>query len=338
MTQQHTAPKSRSKTQAPSKTLPQSAEPSAPPPEEPLYTLAYLSSQLPAPKPALLLALAKSHSDEQCLSIGRSISSAKVLSDGARIVSAAFFHLQRPEPKVQALLLEVGLTAPLLGATVYHLSALQDLVKQYEQTEHASESLRHKVKSAAEQTRARALQLRDAAWSMVQFVSRPNASLSAKVAGVATGTGTASELARQIVQLADVAELALHYKDDAVAALVTARGLSAEHIQRWRAEALATEQSEQAQRAQPVSASVAQIELDRTDGLVVLLLRELLRMLELAGKQDTSIRRIQLYTLSALLGRRPSRSTAQPLPDPAPALTPPNTPANAPVVAAPVSH
>lgn len=310
--------------------------------DEPLYTLEFLSNALPTPTSALLSALQSSHSEETCLTLGRSVASAKVLSDGARVVSAAYYHLQRSEPKVKSLLQEVGLTPMLLSAAVSHLSKLHTLLTHQERADFSSSATRQKIKHGLSQSRAQLLLMRDAAWSLAKFVARPDASLSAKVAAVATGTDTAAELSRQVNQLADVIELALLHKDDAVAALVAARGLTTAHVKRWRTEALAAEQNEQAQRAHSVSASVAQIELDRTDGLVILLLRELLRMLELAGKQDTSIRRIQLYTLSALLGRRPGRSAAQPLPDPAPALAQPhaspNAPPNAPVVAAPVSH
>lgn len=326
MTTKKTAPAKKSKASVATKaaaSVPPArplADTSATSEEEPLYTLAFLTKALPTPSEALLTALAQSHSEETCLAIGRAIGSAKVISDGTRLVSAAYYYLQRPEPALRTLLQEVGLTPMLLSAAVHDLSELQELLTHQERMDFASNATRQEVKEEISVVRARLLLTRDAAWLLARFVARPDPGLSAKVEAVSSGTATPAELARQVKQLADIVELALAHKGDAVAALVSARAITSAQVKRWRAEAQAAEKTEQAQRAQSVRANVDQVELDRTDGLVILQLREILRMLELAGKQDASIRYIRLYALSALLGRRAGK---QATPTPTPTPTPP---------------
>jgi hypothetical protein len=271
--------------------------------EAPLYTFEHILSKLEPPEPRVRAALLTLQTDEERLALGKNHRSENVLADGARVVSAAFHNLQHGDPEVGSALRAVGVTSTLIAACTAALSELESAHREATARRFTSGARRGAVTSRLSTALSSTKELRDAAWNMLSFVARADAGLRALLASVATVEDRGTDVSRQLGQLADVAEQALRHKGDEVAALVAVRGLEAGAPAAWRAAAESLLVADRDSRALPPTAESAQATLDRLDGLCLLLIRELVRGLDLAWKRAPSLRRPRLYVLRSFLGR-----------------------------------
>jgi len=277
--------------------LPPSPDAPAAAEELPNYPLSQILAQLKTPEPELLAALRELQSEEELVAAGSRVATDRVLGDGPRIVSAAFHHRVHGSKEVQAVLDAVGLTEPLIAAAVHFLLELASLKQRHDTTSTKSSANRSKVRERAEEDRSAAVLARDAAIGVLEFIARGDADLSAKYKAVAGAGASAADLGRQLEQLADLGDAVLGHSGSKVKALRSLRGFTDKKPKEWRRLREALLKSDEALRTMPPAERVSQSELDRMDGLCLLVLRDVLRTLDLASQRTPQVRRVTLYSL-----------------------------------------
>lgn len=294
----------------------------------PPFVLSALAAELGAPSPALIAALLQETPDSELVERGTQIASARVVTDGARMLGIGWTFYKGASAEQKRRLR--GCSRELFTLGVSEVLRLEQLLDQQEAQRQHEGSVRQVSAVAQGAAWDTALGLRDQAADALRGAAGSLQGRAAVTESVGTADSAAA-LARGLESLAKLLEGWLHQAtgteraDEALKLRLALFALDAEYVKELRRAAEALRQTEAAAQNRPQTARVSQVQLDRQDGLCLLLLDRLMRAFERGHALDPTIPRLVPLATRSVLSRRRSGQKDAPdtTPAPSPAPVPP---------------
>ncbi|WP_437734211.1 hypothetical protein [Sorangium sp. So ce1335] len=267
-----------------------------------LPTLESLADRLGKPEPGLLEALLDGTSESQLVERGRQIASSRVLTDVRRLYATAHACWSSASKDKREKLR--GFSPELLALAVEQALALERLLDAHESAGQKRDATRATKDAALRETLSRALLLRDQAYEVLRGVGG-----SGKEAreGLAQAVGTAEDpaaLARGLTQLAALGKRYLAQKKGPLAVRARLMRLDQDYVERLEETAREVAQAAKTAAARPAGQKVTAGDLDRADGINLILLEQIVRVFERANEQDPAIPRLVPIATRRLFSRR----------------------------------
>ncbi|MFT3769374.1 MAG: hypothetical protein QM820_28385 [Minicystis sp.] len=258
-------------------------------PQRPLATLA---KEVGKADPALLAAHLAGTSDAELVDVGRNILSARIVTDSSRLYNQAWdwWKQARTEQKKRLR----GFSTKLLALAVHQALALEALDAAHAGNTKGAAASRDKSERTAEAIFNEALALRDQADSALHDVAGHDSALLAE-ADAARGTaGDGDELAAGLLGFAKLlkAWLKKGKTDKALRGRLELAELDAGYATELEEGAAKVKDATAAAKKRPAGGKVTQGELDRADGINVLLLGQIIRAFDTAHDRDPTIPRL----------------------------------------------
>jgi len=270
----------------------------------PTHRLEALARALGPADAGALQAILAGHDEQDLVKLGSSIHTSRIVTDVARLYGEAHeFWSQAAEQQKKKL---KGFSQPLLALAVQQALSLEMLLEQRQSTGQQEGARTAVSEEEARKTSSRGITLRDQAYTALRESAgrqgTHRAELDATVGtaetpdALATGLeGLATLLGRWLTEGGDLGlRLSLASLDDAYAQELSG---AARDI---RATSAATHR-------RPASNKVTQSQLDREDGVSVLLLGQIIRAFERAHDLDPTIPRLVPIATRRLFSRRSPR-------------------------------
>ncbi|KYF71321.1 hypothetical protein [Sorangium cellulosum] len=267
-----------------------------------LPTLESLADRLGTPEPGLLESLLDGTSESQLVERGRQIASSRVLTDVRRLYATAHACWSSASKEKRERLR--GFSPELLALAVEQALALERLLDAHESAGQKKDATRATRDAALRETLSRALLLRDQAYEVLRGVG--GSGKEAREA-LAQAVGTAEDpaaLARGLVQLAALGNRYLVQKKGPLAVRARLMRLDKDYVERLEGTAREVTQAAKTAAARPAGQKVTAGDLDRADGINLILLEQIVRVFERANEQDPSIPRLVPIATRRLFSRR----------------------------------
>lgn len=294
----------------------------------PQFVLSALAAELGAPSPALIAALLEETPDSELVERGTQIASARVVTDGARMLGIGWTFYKGASPEQKRRLR--GCSRDLFTLGIAETLRLEQLLDQQEAQRQHEGSVRQ-VSAVAQGTAwDTSLGLRDQAADALRSAAGSRAARAAVTEAIGNAE-SAPALARGLESLAKLLEGWLLQSagparaDEALKLRLALFTLDASYAKELRRAAEALRHAEAAVQNRPQTARVSQVQLDRQDGLCLLLLDRLMRAFERGHALDPTIPRLIPLATRSILGRSGGHKSAPPdsPPVPSPAPVPP---------------
>lgn len=271
-------------------------------------TLESLAAKLGKPEPGLLEALLDGTTEAQLVARGRQIASSRVLTDMRRLYATAYACWSGASQDKREKLR--GFSPELLALAVEQALVLERLLEAHESAGHKKDATRATRDAALRERFSSALLLRDQAYEVLRGVAG-----SAKEAReeLAQALGTAEDpaaLARGLTQLAALGKCYLAQKKGPIAVRARLMRLDQEYVARLEEAAAALTEAAKAAAARPAGQKVTSGDLDRADGINLILLEQIVRVFERANDQDPTIPRLVPIATRRLFGRSTRKKAA----------------------------
>lgn len=267
-----------------------------------LPTLESLADRLGKPEPGLLEALLDGTSESQLVERGRQIASSRVLTDVRRLYATAHACWSSASKDRREKLR--GFSPELLALAVEQALALERLLDAHESAGQKKDATRATRDAALRETLSRALLLRGQAYEVLRGVG--GAGKEAREA-LAQAVGTAEDpaaLARGLSQLAALGKHYLAQKKGPLAVRARLMRLDKDYVERLEDTAREVAQAAKSAAARPAGQKVTAGDLDRADGINLILLEQIVRVFERANEQDPAIPRLVPIATRRLFSRR----------------------------------
>ncbi|MEI7892581.1 MAG: hypothetical protein WCI05_05795 [Myxococcales bacterium] len=252
-------------------------------------TLQVLLQEVGAPDPTLLDALLQGTSTEALIEVGRTIRTARVVTDGVRIYGEAWSFWKGASAAQRAMLR--GMSQRLLALAVHKLAELRALESEVGDGQVEAGTVRVTWAKKAELAAAHAVALRDQAFSALRDAAGPQSPLRNAVEAAFGTAEEPSNLARGLDAFATLLINWLGSDDEALKARLGLGNLDADYAKELQLAAKAVRDTAGAQRTQ-VTRKATQATLDLGDGINVLLLGQVLRAFEGAHSLEPTIPRL----------------------------------------------
>ena len=273
---------------------PPTSQPHNPTPADPNWVASYKLdglAQLVGPAPAdLLPALLADTTDNQLVEMGRRIETGRIVTDGARLYGIAYdFIVQANREQKQRLR---GFSTDLLALGVHQALALERMKGgasgQAGNDAMANTQNEETLRSAS----ITGLALRDQVFDLLRDAAVQNL-VRRKQVELAVGTAANSEtLETGIRALAGLLRDWLAQKDDPIAVRLRHANLDATYVAELEEAAARIKKAGAASHRRRKSAKVSQGQLDRADGINLLILGQVIRAFERAHHLDATIPRL----------------------------------------------
>jgi len=284
------------------------------------YALEPLAKEAGKADAALLAALLAGTTEAQLVEAGRKIETSRIVIDAARLYGQAWEFFRKASPAQRKKLR--GISQPFLALAIHQALALERLLARHQGQQESDASARATQDTAAQAAAAEGLALRDQAAAVLRGVALHDATAEAEVDAAVGTAEDATALARGLEGLAAVLRRWLAKKDAAVAARLGLANADADYAAELEAAAKAVRQTGAAARNRKADAKLAQGELDRADGLNLLLLGQTIRAFESAHDLDPTIPRLAPISTRRIFFAHRTRPKAAPAPE-----APPTAPA-----------
>ena len=330
-------PKTKAKSSSKKPSTPAPAQPATPvtpilgdtlvpsPAAEPAFALAALRKELGAPNAKLLPALLQETSDDALVELGQKIGSGRVILDATRLYGRAF-TFYKSATAAQRLLLR-GFSQDLLVLGVDQALQLETLFDAQETQRAADNAVRSGLSAHASQNHDRAIRLRDQAADALRGAAGQSATRRAVVSESSGTADTDEALARGLEALAKLLRAWLKEAStatpdaQALQVRLSLCSLDETYAEELSSTAATLRSSSARSKNPPQHARLQQSQLDRADGINLLLLGRIIRAFEHGHGLDPSIPRLVPVSTRSILARK-STSPVTPKPE-APAPTPP---------------
>jgi len=292
----------------------------APAPAESAYSLEHNLARTGPSNDMEVAALVEGFTDQELGEVGVQVDTSRIDTDSARIVGTALDYVARATPE-QKLALR-GVTTALLRACAWCAVQGHDAYLALHSDTVAVRTTRQARQAATGSIRARAraahLQLAEA----LRAIAAGDRALLARIDEAANQTNSADGLPGAIISLVSIGRTIL--QKPSASMKVRLAGGEAGLTEEWfdDCEDLAREYKAAgivAESPLPRPA-VTQAEVDRWDGINLVLLRRLVRVFEAAHAVDNTVPRLSPIALRGLWKRRGVKEHAQNAPSPQPPL------------------
>jgi hypothetical protein len=280
--------------------------------------LGALAKILGPAEPRLLEALLAGTSDEHLIEVGRKIASSKVVDDCVRLYQHAHKTWQELPPAKRALLR--GFSPALLALGVEQAAELERLDALNKDSSAADAAYRDAVDGTLARELSPGLLLRDQAYDALRQVAGTRPQLRAAIEQAVGTAETPEALARGLSSLAEVLGrwLELARSDSALAGRLVLASLDATYVTELRDKARTIRAAAASAKDRPAVIPATAAQLNRADGLNVLILGQIVRAFERGHDRDPAIPALIPITTRRILGlSRRAQPAAKPTPAPA---------------------
>lgn len=281
--------------------------------------------------PKALEAIVSGTSNDELIEDGASIATPRIVVDAVRLYGEALDFFDRATPAQKTLLR--GASVELIGIAVHHLNALRKLEASGTERSQGTSADRAVVTQDLQDALSAAIVVRDQAYRAMRDASR----IKRYTVQLDEAFGVADppeKLAAGLAAMAQLLRTWLGSDDGALVARLDLAHLDKAYANELNDAALSVRKS-LAAAAKRTSSKAHQAELDREDGVQILLLGQIIRAFESAHARDATIPRLVPISTRRLFSRRFKKSAdaAAPAASPtaAPAPAPTDTPAARPV-------
>lgn len=274
------------------------------------HSLEDLQKHLPAVDAHLLADLLADVDGSDLVVRGAMIASSRVVTDATRIYAQAFDVWNALDESQRALL--IGFSPELLSLGVSQAKALRDAAAAGDSEGKTSKSERATRDAEAGAAFKHALLLRDQARTALAVVASGDVKLAAKIEGTHATAEDGEALASGIDRLVSIAREVLGQKKGPLASRAKLARLSSAYVDSLEAAGKAVRTTARAAAARTGATKHAQAELDRLDGINLLILSHVVHAFEAAHDLDARIPRLVTIATRRLLGRASRAPKAQP--------------------------
>lgn len=275
----------------------------APVPES-TYALGVLHERIGPADPALMTRMLAGANDADLVALGADISSGRIITDATRIYNIIYDYWQRA-PGVQRRRLR-GFTLQKLAVAVEQAHLLEQMQGRKRTKKSSDGTARATLDTATETTRAGSLALRDQAANTLRDAAGLNPVLREEVTTSVGTAGSPDELALGLGNLAKVLRRWLASGDEALQARLEAAALDEEYAQELVQAGQGLLAVATAARLRPTETE--QGDLDRLDGINLLLLGQIVRAFEHAHNLDPTIPRPTFIAARRAFNRRTKKA------------------------------
>jgi hypothetical protein len=272
--------------------------------DDPVHRLEILAASVGKPDRSLLDALLEGTSDAELVKIGRTIRTERILVDTARIYASAWSWWKEASKEERAMLR--GASEELLVLAIHQALELERLRALREGAVAAEETSRAVLEREAELAVATGLALRDQAYDAMRDAAGQDVKHRTEVA-MAVGTAENEEaLALGLEALARVLNDWLQPKkgDSALGVRLSLANLDKDYATALHAAALRVRTTAAKVGSIAPNSKVTQGDLDRADGINVLLLGQLIRAFDGAHNINPTVPRLVPISTRRLFSRR----------------------------------
>ncbi|WP_437484980.1 hypothetical protein WME75_46380 [Sorangium sp. So ce1014] len=287
------------------------AKPTSPPEEtddnDP--TLEALAAKLGKPEPGLLEALLDGTTEARLVERGRQIASSRVLTDMRRLYATAHACWSGASNDKREKLR--GFSPELLALAVEQALALERLLDAHESAGQKKDASRATRDAALRERLSRALLLRDQAYEVLRGVAGSSKEAREELSQAVGTAEDPAALARGLAQLAALGKRYLAQKKGPLAVRARLMRLDQDYVERLDEAAEELTQVAKTAAARPAGQKVTSGDLDRTDGINLILLEQIVRVFERANEQDPTIPRLVPIATRRLFSRKIRKKTAE---------------------------
>ncbi|HEX2567990.1 MAG TPA: hypothetical protein VH877_00440 [Polyangia bacterium] len=295
----------------------------APAPES-TYALGVLRERIGPPAPAIRDRMLTGMTDADLVALGADIASSRIVTDTTRIYNIVYDYWQRATPAQRRRLR--GFTLPKLAVAVEQAHLLEQMQGRKRTKKSSDGTTRATLAAAFETARTSGMALRDQAASALQDIASLNPVLRQEVTTSVGTADTPDALALGLSNLAKVLRRWLASGDEVLTARLEAAALDEEYAAELAQAGQEILTAGTAARLRPTDTE--QGNLDRLDGINLMLLGEIVRAFEHAHNIDPTIPRPTFIATRRIFNRpgkkKPTEST--PAEPPAGADGPAKTP------------
>ena len=280
------------------------------PVDDSTHVLETLAKQVGPADEGLLEAIVDGTSNEKLVESGARILTKRIVTDGARLYQDAWTFFETATPAQKKTLR--GFSGPLLALAVDQLLVLRGLEQSLADAKVAKSGARATTDTAASAATASGMGLRDQAASALRDAGQTPARRTAVDEAVGTAD-TTDTLARGLTALAGLLRdwLANGKKDAPLKKRLGLASLDAGYAEELDAAANAVQTTAAKAAERPGGASKAdQANLDRADGVNILILGQILRAFENAHDRDATIPRLVPISTRRLFDRNAGKKKA----------------------------
>ncbi|AUX38534.1 MULTISPECIES: hypothetical protein [Sorangium] len=271
-------------------------------------TLEALAERLGKPEPGLLEALLDGATEAQLVERGRQIASSRVLTDMRRLYATAHACWDGASKDRREKLR--GFSPELLALAVEQAIALERLLDVHESAGQKKDATRATRDAGLRERLSRALLLRDQAYEVLRGVAGSGKEAREELAQAVGTAEDPAALARGLAQLAALGRRYLAQKKGPLAVRARLMRLDQDYVERLEEVAEELIQAAKAAGARPAGQKVTSGDLDRADGINLILLEQIVRVFERANEQDPAIPRLVPIATRRLFSRRPRKKAA----------------------------
>jgi hypothetical protein len=271
------------------------------------YTLDKLSKLLGTPTELQAKANAPTEPDAELIKRGAEIASYRIVTDVERLYGLAYAAWAKASDEQKELLL--GFSEEVLCYAVDRALALRELTAVTSESEFLDEAEVARRKTVASTTFTEALSLRDRARNILKKAAPTDAMKQE----IEEAVGTAEDddkLAAGLNRLAALGQRMLETKDEVAKARLSAVRLSLEFLQKLINAAEKVRATAKDASAKATVKRTSQGDIDRLDGVNLVLLGEIVNTFEDAHDSDPSIPRLVPISTRRLLGKRTRQPAA----------------------------
>jgi hypothetical protein len=265
------------------------------------HALAALSKEVGKPNMTLLAGLVAGMTPAQLVAIGRTIDTKRIVKDTTRVYGQAWAWWQGAGAAERAGV--KGLSLPLLGIAVHMALELEKFRASVEDAGATESADRAEKDSKAEAVSSAAIHLRDQAADALRDAAAQDTGLR-DAAKAAVGTAESPDaLARGLENLGKLLRDWLGRDDADLASRLELGSLDADYADELDAAAKEVRKAH-GERTTGARSQLAQGELDRQDGISVLLLGQILRAFDSAHTRNPTVPKLVPISTRRLFSRR----------------------------------
>ncbi|XYH97672.1 hypothetical protein ACMHYB_59620 [Sorangium sp. So ce1128] len=197
-----------------------------------------------------------------------------------------------------------GFSPELLALAVEQALALERLLDAHESAGQKKDATRATKDAALREALSRALLLRDQAYEVLRGVGGSGKEAREQLAQAVGTAEDAVALARGLAQLAALGKRYLAQKKGPLAVRARLMRLDQDYVERLEETAKELTQAAKTAAARPAGQKVTAGDLDRADGINLILLEQIVRVFERANEQDPTLPRLVPIATRRLFSRK----------------------------------
>lgn len=277
--------------------------------EDPVHHLETLASAAGKPDTSLLEAIVADASDEDLIAVGRTIDTRRIIVDTSRLYGEAWSFWSGASPELRKLVR--GVSKELLALAIHQALHLERMRDARSDASAESATTRAAVEKEAEEAFRAGITLRDQAYDAMRGATGLNEALRSALDATVGTAETSEGLAQGLSGLAKLLEGWLtNKKQPALVKRLALASLDKEYAEELAAAAKLVQATDVKAGKKAPALKVTQAELDREDGVAILLLGQIIRAFEAGHTRNASVPRLVPISTRRLFNRATRRKGA----------------------------